>query len=470
MEQLPKIVQQRLQATAKAGVHPDLDLLTAFAEKSLNERERGPVLQHLAQCADCRNVISLAMPQVELTPSTPAKLRSPWLTWPALRWGALAACVVVVSAAVTLHYERRPNAEPALAKTIPASVPPANVARESQASSQTGEKLAAKIMPPLSEADRDRLPAGKLAKQSDSDKENTTSAVLTSPSNGVPLGEPAKNSLANERMTDAITMSANKPSQPIRQMAAAAPAPAAPPGTKVINGAPESGGRTDNAEYVARSMNQTVTVQSEPLPAPSTAEAVEPKAKDETPKRESAASAAVVAGTLPADQKADVSSAETVSGAYDGQPRSKKLATETATAKISTAKTAIAQTAIAKTSIGQTLPAEARLRWTLSPDGSVQRSLNSGKTWQIIPVAGNIVFRALAANDSDIWVGGSAGALFHSADAGQHWDQIKPSVDGKPLAADIIGLKFSDALHGSLTTSSNQIWTTSDGGSSWHIE
>jgi hypothetical protein len=466
MEQLPKIVQQRLQATAKAGVHPDPDLLTAFAEKSLNERERGLVLQHLAQCVDCRNVISLAMPEVEPTPSTPAKSRTPWLTWPVLRWGALAACVVVVSAAVSLHYERRPNAEPTLAKTTPASAPAANGAGESQASNQVGEKLAAKIMPPLSDADRDRLTAGKLAKQSDSDdKENATSAVATSAVNSVPLVGPAKNPLTNERMADTVTTSANRPSQPIRQMAAAAPAPAAPPGTKVINGAPESGGRTDNTEYVARSMNQTVTVQSEPLPAPSTAEAVEPKAKDETPKRESAASAAVVAGTLPADQKADVSSAETVSGAYDGQPRSKKLATETATAKISTA-----QTAIAKTSIGQTLPAEARLRWTLSPAGSVQRSLDSGKTWQTIPVAGDIVFRALAANDSDIWVGGSAGALFHSPDAGQHWDQVKPSVDGKPLAADIIGLKFSDALHGRLTTNSNQIWTTSDGGSSWHIE
>jgi hypothetical protein len=464
MEQLPKIVQQRLQATAKAGVHPDPDLLTAFAEKSLNERERGQVLQHLAQCADCRNVISLAIPEVEAAPSTPAKLRTPWLTWPVLRWSALAACVVVVSAAVTLHYERRPNSAPTIAKTSPASAPVANVPVESQTTNLAGEKLAAKIMPPLPEADRDRLPAGKLAKQSDSDKENATSAVATSALNAVPIGGPAKNSLANERTADALTMSANKPSRPMGQIAAA-PAPAAPPATKVINGAPESGGRTDNAEYVARSMNQTVTVQSEPLPAPSTAQAVEPKAKDEMPKRESGASAGLVAGTLPGDQKADVSSAETVSGAYDGQLRSKKLATQTAIAKMSTAKTSIAQT-----SISQTLPAEARLRWTLSPDGSVQRSLDSGKTWQTIPVAGNIVFRALAANDSDIWVGGSAGALFHSADAGQHWDQIKPSVDGKPLAADIIGLKFSDALHGSLTTSSSQIWNTSDGGSSWHIE
>ena len=64
MEQLPKIVQQRLQATAAAGVHPDPDLLTAFAEKSLTERERTQVLQHLGQCADCRQVVALAMPEM----------------------------------------------------------------------------------------------------------------------------------------------------------------------------------------------------------------------------------------------------------------------------------------------------------------------------------------------------------------------------------------------------------------------
>ena len=48
MEQLPKIVQQRLSAADKAWVHPDPDLLTAFAERSLTERERVQVLQHLA--------------------------------------------------------------------------------------------------------------------------------------------------------------------------------------------------------------------------------------------------------------------------------------------------------------------------------------------------------------------------------------------------------------------------------------
>jgi hypothetical protein len=119
MEQLPRIAQQRLQATAKAGVHPDPDLLTAFAEKSLSERERVEVLQHLGQCTDCRNVVSLAMPEIVAPSTIPA--RSCWLTWPVLRWGALAACALVVSAAVTLHYEGRQVAS--VVSKAPASAP-----------------------------------------------------------------------------------------------------------------------------------------------------------------------------------------------------------------------------------------------------------------------------------------------------------------------------------------------------------
>src|SRR6478736_9626489 len=100
MDQLPKIVQQGLGRTTKPGVHPDPDLLAAFAEKSLNDRERSQVLQHVADCADCREVLSLTMPAIEPARS-PALETSSWvswplLRWPILRWGALATCVVVV--------------------------------------------------------------------------------------------------------------------------------------------------------------------------------------------------------------------------------------------------------------------------------------------------------------------------------------------------------------------------------------
>lgn len=40
--------------------HPDADLLAAFAEKRLLGHEREELLAHLAECADCREVVALA--------------------------------------------------------------------------------------------------------------------------------------------------------------------------------------------------------------------------------------------------------------------------------------------------------------------------------------------------------------------------------------------------------------------------
>jgi Photosynthesis system II assembly factor YCF48 len=106
-------------------------------------------------------------------------------------------------------------------------------------------------------------------------------------------------------------------------------------------------------------------------------------------------------------------------------------------------------------------------RWTLSSDGTLQRSFDSGRTWQKIPVSGQAIFRALSANGLDIWVGGASGALFHSSDAGQHWAQVRPVVNGEALADDIIGVEFRDALHGKLTSSVEETWTTVDAGQTW---
>ena len=106
MEPLPKLVHQRLQATAKAGVHPDPDLLACFAERSLSESERAPLLEHLANCADCRQIVSLSLPPLEPQPAAGAA--AAWPSGPAgwyrqgLRWAAVAACVVVAGGAVIL--------------------------------------------------------------------------------------------------------------------------------------------------------------------------------------------------------------------------------------------------------------------------------------------------------------------------------------------------------------------------------
>jgi hypothetical protein len=113
------------------------------------------------------------------------------------------------------------------------------------------------------------------------------------------------------------------------------------------------------------------------------------------------------------------------------------------------------------------LPENPVPRWTLSSDGTLQRSLDSGRSWQTIPVSSQTIFRALAANGQDIWVGGAAGTLLHSSDAGQHWMQVRPTVNGEVLADDIIGVEFRDGLHGKLTSARQETWITADAGQTW---
>ncbi len=63
--ELPKPLQDALARQTAGEVHPSPDLLTAFAEHSLPSRESQRVTDHLAQCADCREVVFLASSAVE---------------------------------------------------------------------------------------------------------------------------------------------------------------------------------------------------------------------------------------------------------------------------------------------------------------------------------------------------------------------------------------------------------------------
>jgi photosystem II stability/assembly factor-like uncharacterized protein len=106
-------------------------------------------------------------------------------------------------------------------------------------------------------------------------------------------------------------------------------------------------------------------------------------------------------------------------------------------------------------------------RWTISSDGQLQHSVDSGKTWQPVVVAENATFRALSANGPDLWVGGASGLLYHSTDAGAHWTQIRPVTADATLTADIAAIEFIDLRQGKITASTGEVWITTDGGQSW---
>ena len=136
--------------------HPDANLLTAFAEQALSAAEREGVLAHLALCGDCRDVLALALPAVDIvaapiaaegdavqaTAAPTKEERSrlaasgfvwPKFAWPSLRWAALAAGIVVVASVFLLrpgklNQAMLPSANPQLAASAqPASGPPVRV-------------------------------------------------------------------------------------------------------------------------------------------------------------------------------------------------------------------------------------------------------------------------------------------------------------------------------------------------------
>jgi hypothetical protein len=399
MEQLPKIVTQRLQATAKAGPHLDPNLLTALAEQSLTERERVQVLEHMAHCADCREIVALSLPEFEMAhAAAAAPAKAGWLSWPVLRWGAAVACVLVVGAAVTLRHQRRANPSPMIAPTQSAAP-----ATEDQLSASAATKSSLEVQSP-SPAKPDAAVAPALSKQ---------------------LG---RSEFAKSRSAAAASASGRadtRPqSAPSSQVAVAA--------TPLREKAPELEAKEERPNepvgvFAAKSSEQ---LADKAAPALEVAEAMPGKAKDAAPKVP-ASGAGMVGGAVVANRKA---------------------------ARLAPVENEVKSSYAANT----VLP-----RWTLSSDGALQRSLDAGKTWQIIPVPGNATFRALAAVGAEIWVGGASGALYHSSDAGEHWVQVKPVADGKALTAGIISVEFSDARHGKLATTGDETWTTTDGGQSW---
>lgn len=116
------------------------------------------------------------------------------------------------------------------------------------------------------------------------------------------------------------------------------------------------------------------------------------------------------------------------------------------------------------------LAAAVPFTWGLSASGAAQRSLDSGKTWQTVPVTEGVSFTVIKAVGREVWAGGNAGTLYHSADSGQSWSKIEPIYAGEKLRANITGINFSDPKNGSLSTINGEVWTTSDGGQSWRLK
>jgi hypothetical protein len=414
MDNVSKIVHERLKAGALEANHPEADELTAFAERSLAEVERIAVLEHLARCCDCRDILALALPATDALETAVRTPAQGWVNWPALRWGLVAAGIVAIALLGIVQYQR----------------PSGNIAATSGASHQVVF-------------------------------EETRNQPLASPppSAGV---KKAEDQVASSKVTNSdrqiATMLSEKKKRVARAGGAGVALPAAATG---------------------------YSAASSPLYKQQAA------ADPATNMRVPAVSERVAAQAQSAPLDTRTSEAGQFEPPTAPQPANHSNNENYAADRVGKAKPAVISQSAAPVA-PSIIPRSIIPRWAINADGVLQRSFDDGATWQTVEVEApryftdatgvdasgkplqrevrkmaSPTFRAVAVTGTDVWAGGSGAILYHSQDAGDHWTRVMPASSGATLTGDIVSLEFLDMQHGKVSTSTAEIWSTSDDGQTW---
>jgi len=454
MENVPKIVRERLRVSTVAVDHPDADVLTAFTERALPEAERATVLGHLARCGECREIVALALPPLEAAAMPVALGRSRRFTWPTLRWGfALAGVAVIASLAVVQLQRRSQSSSPMMA--YKAAQPAANEAR-----SQTP--------PAISEAagNKKRPAAFVAGKTADTGKVPARDS-----------GSPAASAVNSPQVAGGAGFSRGVLSH----------------GPKVANQANQFQQQNANASVGA---NVAMPVPPPPMANQQPSAQVVANAPVPAAPQVQPSSAPVNTQAQNFDLKTEAISDQPSNYGHGEEKVGRAKEPPDTVVHIEPERVLAAQAPSDSNVLAYSL---LNTRWGITSAGGLQRSVDQGNSWQEVnvkttpaPAAANfevmarsslakakdsakadkngngaMVFRAVAANGAEVWAGGSAGQLYHSTDSGNHWSKVVPSVSGAVLTGDVVRLDFADAQHGRVSTSTSEVWITSDDGLTW---
>jgi hypothetical protein len=469
MQEVPKIALRRLPRVAAAEAHPDANLLAAFAEQSLGESERARMMEHLARCGDCRDAVSLALPAEEAVAATASAsvVSSRWFALP-VRWGVVAAGILLVTSAGVLKYRHSQQQSVALVSSgMPQERKPLTTTQSS--SPQVVEQQALVI----------------LADETAEKKANKKNASVL-----------ARRELSADKLSSANTVFPT-PSGRANSAVANAGSAAGSGGGFFRPDAGGSGAETvssDSAAFAPAAKNKLAAVPNRSQQARETSNAIPPSSQMVDVEAE----------------PAEVAENRGISQGLELQ-RDAAVSTRNANSDVVKAKEiAPAKTGSAAPAAPMPLAAKARVlaaspRWAISSDGALRRSIDNGQTWEdanlsAASFAGGVqlqstiesntayagkspeksskkqtsqsasapVFRAVASIDSEVWAGGSGAMLYHSADSGMHWVRVLPSEAGAAVTGDIVSIEFADQQSGRIATSSGEVWTTGDAGQSWH--
>jgi hypothetical protein len=435
MTEVPKIVYDRLRAALPEQAHPDVDLLSAFAEQALSATEREGVLQHLALCGDCREVVALALPATDVAPPQVADedgvrttvsragsraSRKLSFAWPTLRWAALAAGVVVVAAVLLVHPGKLNQATlPSVNPRVATTAPPAS-----------GSQIASSSAPSSPIASP---PADQFAVLAETNEPRRKSELQLS--RKLKAGQVVTPSPQRE---SGMLLADNKKDS--RQ-------------ADKLSAAPAAGARA--FDYDARtSQGTTETVEGA---GAATAATKEPSAENALMVRNDAPA---IEKAKPAPQEMEVNEEQKAQAAAVPGPARSLTRNVMSAAKLASP-------------ASQSLAVAPHVTWAIT-GGVLQRSLDSGQSWQDALHADHPLL-CYASHDADVWTGGRVGTLFHSADGGVTWAQVQPSVKARQLSSDITHIEVrgesrDDARPPAeilLSTSNSETWSSADGGKTW---
>jgi len=117
-------MEEALRRSNAAGVHPEADVLAAFAEDGLLKRERESVLAHLAACAVCRDVLNAASVATPADLAPPEPQRAPVRNLPWLRWAGTAAGLLVAAMGGAALWMRHTTYPPPVTVAVNLPAPP----------------------------------------------------------------------------------------------------------------------------------------------------------------------------------------------------------------------------------------------------------------------------------------------------------------------------------------------------------
>lgn len=417
--------------------HPDADMLAAFSEQALTPPERESILLHLSACRDCREVVSLSLPEEELMRAAAPGRRWFGMPYRVMQWSTagLAAAVVLVAVVIAPEFrqkglspeELRPGASATTDRTVTIKSGPTT----------------SKDQPPGKEDGELKVNEGSAGKVETEVIGNAAGKGKLDASLSPPPPPPA----GEARQGRAFEIPA---AQPARKQAPGGSTQvfqisrkdAAEPTVAASDAAKASAGR-DAAVGMGSGVGAGVELSMGASAAPAMADQARAERSDDKLKSEMKLAAPAAASVT---VETDVQMVE--SATAEVGPATRKMAKQSSMAPPAANEMIVVAGA-------EPVRRDCRLR-------AQSVECRAGGTWRPQTLAGSSKFAKLISNSDTYWAITDDGKLYVSLAGSAQWSELQP-----PWKGGVKRLIAADALKAEVGTDSGERWHTADGGATW---